>query len=388
MNKIYKTIIVITLLGYFIIPTQLMAGNRDRSGQAGAQHLLIDPWARSAGWSTVGVAETRGLESIYSNVAGISFVKKTEVAYSRTQYMAGSKTGIGINAFAITHHLTRKDKETGAVKDLGVLGLSLFAMSFGDIITTTVDQPEGNQGFFSPNLLYIGVHYAKEFNRYIHGGVSGKIINENISNISATGFCFDVGIQYLAGAYENFKIGVTLKNIGLPMRYSGDGLAVAGFPTIVNPHELTMEQRSALIELPALLTLGLSYDFLFFGKEYETYNKEDLKNEGLTRDHAVHRITLAGSFTANSYSRDNFSFGIEYGLMQFFMVRAGFLAEGGMFDPGVATTFYSGPSAGATFAIPLAKKRGNDNQKLYLDYAYRFLNRWQGNHYVSLKLTL
>jgi len=371
MNNIYKTIIVITLLGFFIIPPQLMAGNKDRSGQAGAQHLLIDPWARSAGWSTVGVAEVRGLESIYSNIAGISFVKKTEISFSRTQYIAGSKTGIGINAFAITQRLTKKDKETGAVKNLGVLGVSLFSMTFGDIAITTVDQPEGNQGFYKPNLLYIGIHYAKDFNRYIHGGFTGKIINESISNMSTTGFCFDVGVQYIAGAYEHFKIGVTLKNIGLPMRYSGDGLAIPAIPTITD-YELTLEQRSALIEMPSLLTIGISYDFLLFGKEHSDKTKEELKTEGLTRDNAVHRITLAGSFTANSYSRDNFSLGIEYGLMQFFMVRAGFLAESGMFNPETLTTFYSGPSAGATFVIPLAKKKGN-NQKLYLDYFLYFV---------------
>ena len=189
----------------------------------------------------------------------------------------------------------------------------------------------------------------------------------------------------MAGAYENFKIGVTLKNIGLPMRYSGDGLSMSAFPTNAN-HELTLETRSALIEMPSLLTLGISYDFLFFGKDYDNYTKKELKETGLTRDDAEHRITLAASFTANSYSRDNFSFGIEYGLMDFFMVRGGFIAESGMFTPEKMTTFYSGPSAGATFAIPLSKKNGN--QKLYLDYAYRFLNVSKGNHYVSLKLAL
>ena len=389
MNNIYKTI-VITLLGIFIIPTQLMAGNRDRSGQAGAQHLLIDPWARSAGWSTVGVAETRGLESIYSNIAGMSFVKKTEIAFSRVQYISGSKTGIGVNAFAISQHLTKKDKESGAVKDLGVLGVSLFSQTLGEIMNTTVDQPEGNLGYFSPNLLYIGVHYARKFNDYIFGGFTGKIINESISNMSATGFCFDIGVQYRAGAYENFKIGITLKNMGLPMRYSGDGISLSATPTGTD-HEVTLQQRSALMEMPSLLTIGISYDFLFFGKNYSSYTKEDLKKEGLTRDDAEHRITLAGSFTANSYSRDNFSFGIEYGLMQIFMVRAGFLAEQGMFNPEQVTTFYSGPSAGATFAIPLAGKNSKGDKgdkKLYLDYGYRFLNKWKGNHYVSLKLML
>ncbi|MDR3046671.1 MAG: PorV/PorQ family protein [Bacteroidales bacterium] len=386
MNNKYKAIILVIMVMLLPLSTQLFAGNRDRSGQAGAQELLIDPWARSAGWGTAGIAEIRGLESIYSNVAGISFVNRLEVAFTRTQYMAGSRTGIGVNAAAITIKLNKKDKKTGDVKDYGVLGLSMFLMNFGKIDITAVDQPEGNLGTFSPNLLYIGVHYAKSFNRYIHGGVTGKIINESCGNMSATGFAFDVGIQYLSGPYENFKIGVTLKNIGLPMHYRGDGLAIRAIATGAD-HEISLEQRSADCEMPALIALGISYDFLFFGKEYASMTRKELKVEGLSRADAKHRLTLAGSFIANSYSHDQFSLGIEYGLGQIFMVRAGYLIEQGMWNSETSATFYTGPSAGVTVAIPMAKK-GNGNQKLFLDYGYRFTNKWGGNHYIGLKLAL
>jgi hypothetical protein len=75
MKKIYKNTIIITLISILFLPSfQLLAGNRDRSGQAGAQHLLIDPFARSSGWGTAGVAEIRGMEAIFSNIAGVAFV--------------------------------------------------------------------------------------------------------------------------------------------------------------------------------------------------------------------------------------------------------------------------------------------------------------------------
>ncbi len=385
MNNTYKTLIIIALLGMFSASTYSYAGNKDRSGQAGAQHLLIDPWARSSGWGTCGVAETYGLESVYSNVAGLAFVNRTEFGFSRTQYLTGSNAGIGINSFGIAQSLARRDKETGVkIRDFGVLGISVFSMNFGSIDVTTVDQPEGNMGTFSPSLLYIGIHYAKSFNRYIHGGFTGKIINESISDLSATGFVLDAGVQYLSGPYENFKIGVTLKNIGLPMRYSGDGISLRAVPTN-SSHELTMEQRSAEAEMPSLLTIGLSYDFLIWGRQYKDMSKEDREAEGLTRKDADHRITLAASFTANSYSRDVFSIGVEYGLMQYFMVRAGYSLEGGMWKEESRTTFYSGPSAGVTAAIPLSRR---GNQQLLLDYAYRFTQHWNGNHYVSIKIAL
>src|SRR5574344_1458417 len=101
MNKLYRTLIICTLVGVFTaLSVNLFAGNRDRSGQAGAQHLLIDPWARSTGWGTAGVAEIRGLEAVYSNIAGMAFVNKTEIGFSQTQYLVGG-SGIQINSLVL-----------------------------------------------------------------------------------------------------------------------------------------------------------------------------------------------------------------------------------------------------------------------------------------------
>lgn len=386
MNRIYSRLLIITLISIITSGTLVtFAGNKDRSGQAGAQHLLIDPYARTNGWGTVGVAEVRGLEAIFSNVAGIAFVDKTEFGFSRTQYLTGSGTGIGINSFSIAQHLSRKTKD-GTKKDLGVLALSVFTMGFGEIQITTVNQPEGGMGNFSPNLMYIGISYAKSFNRFIHGGATVKLINESISDATSTGFTIDAGIQYMAGPYENFKIGITMKNIGLPMSYRGDGLSIRGVVNTTD-HELTLEQRSAEYEMPSLLTLGASYDFLIWTGEYKEMSKDERKDEGLTRYDAEHRITVAASFTANSFSRDIFSLGVEYGFDRYFMVRAGYNFESGMWDQVIATTWYSGPSAGVSVGIPLVKKN-KGNTRILLDYAYRFTNRWKGNHCVGIKVEL
>jgi len=370
-----------------------VCGNRDRSGQAGASHLLIDPWARTCGMAGAGVAEVRGLESVFSNVAGLTSVRKTEISFNRTQYLVGSGCGININSIAIAQHLGKK-------KDFGVISVSFFNQNFGDIQVTTTEQPEGGLGTFSPTLTYIGLHYAKSFNNFIKGGISIKIINERISDSKATGFAIDAGVQYVTGKFENFKIGVTLKNIGLPMHYSGDGLSVrAQIPS--QEFEQTLEMRSAEFEMPSLLAIGISYDLLFFGAQYAEYSKEDLAAEGLTRDDAEHRITFAGTFTANSYTRDVFALGIEYGFRNIFMIRAGYGIEN--IGRGAKTemsetaaillnseSFFSGPAVGASVLIPFTNERKNHaiGPRMYLDYAYRFTNRWRGNHYIGIKIAL
>lgn len=386
MNRIQKTFIICILISLFsALSVSLYAGNRDRSGQAGAQHLLIDPWARSTGWGSAGVAEVRGLEAIYSNIGGLAFVNKTELAFSHTRYLTGSQ--IGISSFGLAQSLKFTNKETGQIRDFGVLGLSFFTMGFGDIEKTTEAQPEGNMGTFSPKLTYIALHYSKKFNDYIYGGVSVKIVSETgADDAKASGFAIDAGVQYLTGKFKNFKIGLTLKNIGTPMAYSGDGLSHRAFATDQD-FEQTFESRSASYEIPTMLVLGLSYDFLFWGKEYEGWSKEDKEDALLTRDDAAHRLTLALAFTANAFSRDNFTLGLEYGLGQIFMVRAGYTYEQGMYNVDKCTTFYAGPSAGATVAVPLQKK-DKGNAKLYIDYSYRFTNKWGGNHAFGLKLAL
>ncbi len=393
MKNIYKSLIICTLIALLSVGTSynVLAGNRDRSGQAGASHLLIDPWARTNGMANAGVAEIRGLESVYSNVAGLTNVKKTDFAFNRTQYLVGSNCGININALAFAQHL-------GKARDFGTLAISFSSMGFGNVQITTVNQPEGGLGTFSPSLSVIGIHYAKSFNNFIKGGVSLKIVNERIADLHATGFAIDAGVQYIAGKFENFKIGVTLKNIGLPMSYKGDGMSYRG--RINNTTvEQTLAVRSAEYEMPSLLAIGISYDFLFFGGEYANMTKAELEEEGLTRDDAAHRITLAGTFTANSYSRDIFALGLEYGFMNYFMVRAGYALENVtkrtetdeegqelntiLFNN---DSFFAGPSVGATAVIPL--KKGNTGARIYIDYAYRFTNKWRGNHVMGIKISL
>ncbi|MBO7585639.1 MAG: PorV/PorQ family protein [Bacteroidales bacterium] len=397
MKNIYKSLIICTLVALLSVcaSNTAWAGNRDRSGQAGASHLLIDPWARTSGMANAGVAEIRGLESVFSNVAGLTYITKTQFAFNRTQYLVGSNCGININALAFAQHL-------GKERDFGTIAVSFSTMGFGKIPVTTVAQPEGGLGTFSPSLSVIGIHYAKSFNNFIKGGISLKIINESIADLHATGFALDAGIQYITGAYEQFKIGVTLKNIGLPMSYKGDGLTYRG--EISNTDvEQSLNVRSAEFEMPSLLVIGISYDFLWFGGQYASMTKDERKEEGFTREDAMHRLTLCGAFTANSYSRDIFSVGIEYGFMQYFMVRAGYglenigkkktteINENGQ-EQVVNTilwnsdSFFSGPSVGATAVIPL--KKGNTGSRIYIDYAYRFTSKWRGNHVMGIKFTL
>src|SRR5688572_20500385 len=77
MRKLYSIAVVATcVLG---LSVHAFAGNKDRSGQAGATELLINPWGQSSGVFGMNTAQVRGLDAMKTNIAGLSFVEKTEI---------------------------------------------------------------------------------------------------------------------------------------------------------------------------------------------------------------------------------------------------------------------------------------------------------------------
>ena len=157
MKKLKAYLIASTLTSLMLLPAfQVQAGNKDRSGQAGASELLINPWARGNGWGNANVANVRGLEGIWTNVAGTAFTTRTDLIFAHTKWLGGS--GVDINAFGFS----QKVGESGAVS------LAVMSMAFGEVDITTVDQPDGGIGTFTPSLMNINMAYAKAFSNSIY----------------------------------------------------------------------------------------------------------------------------------------------------------------------------------------------------------------------------
>jgi len=90
---------------------------------------------------------------------------------------------------------------------------------------------------FSPSLLNIALSYAKMFSNSIYGGISLKIISESIADAGTQGVAIDAGIQYVTGPTDNIKFGISMKNVGPTLKFTGCGLfitrrtcAIVGIP--------------------------------------------------------------------------------------------------------------------------------------------------------------
>lgn len=388
MKNLYRTLFWVSASVILVlISLPVHAGNKDRAGQAAASHLLINPWAGTSGWGSAGISFTKGIEATFSNIAGMAFTRKTEVAYTNTQYMVGSK--VMLNSIGIVQNLG----QTKMGGERGNLGLTIMMMTFGKIPITTINQPEGGLGTFSPSMMNLALSYARSFNQNIHAGVKINLVNQNSADVSASGFTIDLGVQYVTGRNDQFHIGIALRNVGLPMKYKGDGMSLRSYldnNTFISSLLVPTEEA----EMPTLLALGVSYDFLFGDKSGNA--EQGLK---IRREDAMHRISLAGSFIANAYSRDQICFGIEYSLLDFFQLRGGYTFQGGMFDDeAVSTTNFLGPSLGVSLLAPLKKDKSMNSStdltkkftssRLAIDYSYRFTKEWSGCHAIGIRLIL
>lgn len=354
MKKLIKYISIFTAaLSIYGVPA--FAGNEDRAGQAGANELLINPWARSAGWGGCNIALVRGVESLGLNVAGMGHNKGTEVVFAQTDWLKGSD--IKISSFGIAQK----------VGESGSMGLNISSMTFGDIDRTTEAQPDGGLGTFAPQFLTIGFSYAKEFSNSIYGGMSVRLISESINDVKAQGVVVDAGIQYITGfneAKDNLKFGIALRNVGTPMKFDGEGLSYRNDNAGANINVL-QQQRVERFEMPSLVAIGVSYDIKL---------NED------------HRISPAASFTSNSFIRDQIGVGAEYGFRQLFMFRAGYTFDkkdkNAIFDEEIAALI--GFSAGVSVQVPL----GKSGKSFGIDYGYRATETFDGTHTIGARFNL
>lgn len=342
-----------------LLPTFLSAGNKDRIGQAGASELLINPWTGSSGMAGANTASSAGIESVHLNVAGLAFTRKTEIIFSRTNWLKGSDININTLGAGLR------------VGESAVLGMGVMAMNFGDIDITTVDLPEGGAGKFSPQFLSPFLSYAREFSNSINGGLTLKGVSQSISNASARGVAFDMGVRYVTGEKDNLKFGIALRNVGPKMKFTGDGLSTK---TELDGKEFTLEQRSEGFELPAFLSIGAAYD-LFIGTKSDTASKE------ITADH---KLTFCGDFQANSFGKDQIRFGVEYSFMSYFKLRGGYLYEEELNNKDTRTTVFTGPTAGLSVQLPM----GANRTLIGLDYSYQSTFPFDGTHSLGIRINI
>jgi len=320
-----KTIrwIAFAVVALIAAATTAWAGSPERLGTSGADELRLPVGVRSVGLGGADAAGVTGVEALYYNPAGIALGKSnTEVMFSYSRLIAD----MDLNYVAVTQKMA----------GFGTMGLSVKALSVGDIERTTESAPDGTGEVFSPTFAVIGLSYGREVTDRVAFGGTFTYVNESILQETAKGIAFDLGFQYDTD-YRGMRFGLAMKNVGPSLQFTGSDFErlqqVSGDDP--NAAKRAMSQGSADFEMPTWFQFGVSYP-------------------AFTSPQGI--LTLHGLYASNSFMVDEGRVGAEYTYRHDYAVRAGYKITSDNSD-------LYGFSYGAGLRLAIG------NSHLWLDYA-------------------
>jgi hypothetical protein len=344
MKRVFdaRILMLLLVLGIVFAPSGY-AGRGDKAGTSAAPELLIPVGARDFAVGGASLAMTSGVEAIYWNPAGLSRMNSSsEAMFSHMNYIAD----IGVEYVALGT----------SFEGFGAIGLSLKALSMGEINVTTEDNPDGTGETFSPTYVTVGLTYSRLLTDRISVGLTTNLISETIDRVSATGVAFNIGLQYSSFAnVSGLSIGVAVKNIGPAMTFDGSGLLRQATPGGVSRPSSPVKIQAATDELPSTIELGVGYS---------------------VRPQEDHALNFSGLFINNNFSDDEYKLGAEYGFNNQFFLRGGYTFS----QESIDNSYIYGFSAGAGFNANFT------GLNVTLDYAFRDVEFFQSNHVFSLRL--
>jgi len=347
-----KKFLIFLLILSVVISSSVFAGSARRKGTSGAQELTIPVGAVGTALNGSFTAAIRGAEAIFWNPAGVADIPMTgEAMVSRMNYIAD----IYVNYLAVFSKFGR----------IGALGAFLKTIDFGEIPITTTDSPDGTGEYYTPRYFTFGVTYSRVMTDRIRAGVNVKMISEQVMRVGATGFAIDAGVQY-ATSPNGLKIGVSIKNLGMDMKFDGPDLEQYVTPPGTEPGTGQEPWRVPLakFELPTQMEMGIAYT--------------PLRNDML-------KLTVGGAFVNDNFYYDQYRAGFEVEMMKMFFLRGSTVfAQNPETDEfmNLNDEFIFGPAFGAGMRIGLG---GNSN--IFVDYAFRKTKYFTGNQWLSIRVT-
>lgn len=326
----------------------MLGGNKNRIGTAGAPELLIPVGARGIAMGGATLSSVAGIDAIYWNPAGLVRANRDlEIMVSDMVYFAD----INVAYAAVGARLG----------NFGSLGFSIKSLSFGDIPVTTTDVPDGTGQMFSPGYVNVGVTYSTQIIDRVSVGLTATYISHTILSSSETAFGFNFGIQYIGLAVPGLSLGVAIKNVGSNLRYDGSDLyqQVIYQKNASRTNEL-LAVRAAPSELPALLQLGVGYQYDF--------------NESFIGK-------AEGMYVSNGFNNDEYKVGLEVGYNKMFFLRGGYtlMPDAGT-DLGGEDRYLYSYAVGAGYHADLG------SVTVGVDYTFQAMKYFDGNHIFSVIL--
>jgi hypothetical protein len=267
-------------------------------GTSGAQFLKISV-GRGAAMGEAFVAIADDASATFWNAAGLGVITKREIAFMHNEWISD-----------IRHEYISAALPLGAS---GTIGLSVTSLSMGEMEILRIDDPNtviredtGTGEYFSASDIALGVSYGRMFTDRLSAGIGIKAIQQRIWNMAASGIAADFGIQYNTGL-QGLRIAAAISNFGADITFNGRDLDIqyppdygTGTPYDPVPGRLT----TTPYPLPLIFRFGLAWEPI---------------------STASSRFTVALDLVHPNDNYETLNLGLEYGYLNTFFVRAGYL---------------------------------------------------------------
>jgi len=196
---------IVTVVMLLLLASPLALGQR-KAGINSATFLKVGAGARSVAMGSA-VTTLRGdVEQMFHNPAGMTMEgMRLQASFSHANWLAGIKHTVG----GVCYNW----------EGIGTVGVGLIMFGENDIPAT---RDPFNDPSTSTSFNYMDMAIQLSFARYVTDrlslGITAKMINETIDDLSASAFAFDVGSLYDIGLL-NWRVGARLSNVGSDIKY-------------------------------------------------------------------------------------------------------------------------------------------------------------------------
>ena len=252
---------------------------QDKGGTAGMVFLKIDVTARAFGLGGAFIGLSDDASTLYYNPAGLMNLKSAEFVSSYNMYLAD----IGYSYMGISYPLPQLNAG---------IGLQMSYLNAGEMIETTIQNPDGTGRTFGASDLMVGASYAQMLTPKFFVGGTIKVLSEVLADERATTAAGDVGTFYHTG-WQSLVFGMSIRNFGgnfsfltedtpLPMLFVF-GLRYAPMDDGVNKLDVLLEAAHPS-DNAEYMVLGLEYSynnmfFIRFGRKFDNDEYWILKDD-------------------------------------------------------------------------------------------------------------
>jgi len=311
-------------------------------GTTACPFLTIGVGARANAMGGAFASVANDVTALYWNPAGLSGLRTNQIALIHSEWIADLSHDFLGAAFSLGN--------------LGVIGVSLNALTMDDIIVRTPELSDGTGERAGSYDLALGLSFARSLTDRLSLGGTAKYVTSRLWHMSSSTIAFDCGVLF-SEIFNFFQLGASISNVGGKMHYNGRDTFVY-YDMLQdeygNNEKIDADLKTGAFNLPVYFRAGLST---------------------VVNRHGALPLLLALEFCEPSDNVRSLNVGGEWGFRDRIFLRAGY-----------NSLLEDDTERGLTLGGGLKLKVPKSSMQLVLDYSYEDFGVFQNSQKLALAI--